>query len=122
MPWSKFRLSVAVGCRPRPPSFVLLPVSIGGLLLWTVLKRIWYYSILKAVLSSIVCVYQVRFCFCYHSVCWLVERPYELMIDFCSDPSHTSSFQTSLHTNMSKILFVNGAKHWAVFPSRSTFS
>src|SRR5450755_632349 len=48
------------------------------------------YYILKAVLSSLLSVYQVRFCFCYHSIGWHVERPYELMIDFCSDPSHTS--------------------------------
>ena len=48
------------------------------------------YSILKAVLSSILCMYEVRFRFCYHCIDWLVERPYELMIDFCSDPSHTS--------------------------------
>src|SRR5450755_472274 len=52
------------------------------------------YYILKAVLSSLLCVYQVRFCFCYHSIGWHVERPYELMIDFCSDPSHTSSSWT----------------------------
>ena len=49
------------------------------------------YSILKAALSSILCVYQVRFCFCYHYIGWLIEQPYGLMIDFCSDPSPTSS-------------------------------
>lgn len=52
--------------------------------------QVMSYSLLKAVLSSIVCVYQVRWGFCYHCVGQLVVRPYELMIDFCSDPNHTS--------------------------------
>ena len=37
-------MNAVAGCKHSPHSFALIPASIGGPLLWTVLKRIWYYN------------------------------------------------------------------------------
>src|SRR5437879_3675057 len=41
--WSRSKLNAVAGCKHSRHSFAPAPASIGGPLLWTVLKRIWYH-------------------------------------------------------------------------------